>query len=228
MSTSPTLPLVAPRPADAEAAASVLRAVDVEVAGAPRPLLPRTTLTVSEGEVAVAVGEPGHGHTALALVLAGRLSIDRGTVVVDGQGRPAELQRLVALVDVPGVSEPDGNLRLRAVVGEELAIAGRPAGRASIRACIEQHGLADLGGRPIEEVPASRRTRLLADLAALRPGVRFLVIALPERFGGSPATWLGDARGLAARGFGVVVTASHATAGSIDHPTVLIGGGEPR
>lgn len=227
MSRLPTLAASSASVADGDVGANVLRAVQIKVDGSPRAFLPETTLTLTSGEVLVALGEPGHGHTALALALAGRLPVDHGTVTVDGDPRPSTLQRLVALVDVPGVSEPDDNLRLSTVVGEELAMAGLPAGLADVRACLEKHDVGEWAGHPIEVLPARLRTGLLADLAALRLGVRFLVITLPERFGDAPDSWLDVARELADRGLGVLVTASHAAAAILDVPTTLIGNGRP-
>ena len=49
-------------------------------------------------------------------------------------------------------------------------------------------------------------------LAALRPRVDFMVLALPERHGGLPGAWLGPVRELVAADFGVLVTASLGTA----------------
>ncbi|MBB3665390.1 energy-coupling factor transporter ATP-binding protein EcfA2, partial [Prauserella sediminis] len=45
---------------------------------------------------------------------------------------PGAVAARVAVVDAPGVSEPDDALPLRVVVGEELALAGRPANKAAV------------------------------------------------------------------------------------------------
>src|SRR5206468_12598875 len=116
-------------------------------------------------------GEPGHGHTALALVLAGRLKVDAGFVELDGERTGRRLRRAVALVDVPGVSEPDDVLPLRTVVAEELAMAGRSTRRGAVQAFLEERGLDRFAAHRLEAVPADVRTGLLTEIAALRPGV---------------------------------------------------------
>ena len=119
---------------DLETDIHVLRASNVAVHGHARPLLEPTTLSVRTGEVVVVVGEPGHGHTALALLLGGRLRADSGTIALDDRDNDARaLQRMVALVDVPGVSEPDDSVPLATIVSEEMSMAGMRATRGSVR-----------------------------------------------------------------------------------------------
>lgn len=190
----------------------VLHAEAVAVRDRRRPLLWPTTLTVRTGEVVLAYGDPGHGHTCLALALAGRLVPDTGAVTLDGAADPSALQRSVALVDVPGVSDPDDDVALTTIVGEELAMARRPAGRAHVRAWLTEQGLAEHTGDRMEDLPTGPREVVLSRLAELRPGVAFLVLTLPERYGGLPEDWLDLARGAAARGYGVLVTVSLGTA----------------
>src|SRR5690348_12514875 len=105
------------------------RAADVRVHGLAvdgrhGPLLEPTDLHVGPGGRLLVTGEPGHGHTAFALALAGRLAPTAGRVLIDGGADPADQQRAVALVDTPGVTEPDDVLPLSVVVGEGLAMAG--------------------------------------------------------------------------------------------------------
>jgi ABC-type transport system involved in cytochrome c biogenesis ATPase subunit len=194
----------------------VLRASNVGVHTSSRYLLAPTSLILGTGEVVVAVGEPGQGHTALALTLAGRLRPDHGAVSMDDTEDGKLLRRMVALVDVPGVSAPDGRLPLATVVAEELAMAGLRSGRRSVRKWLRTQGLADLADVPIDEVTPGDRTRVLAGLAACRAGIRFLVLVLPERLGGQPATWMSAASALAEIGFGVLVTASPTTAAYVE------------
>lgn len=187
-----------------------LHADDIEVHQNKSVLLPRTTLSLAEGEIVVAVGRPGSGHTALALAVAGRLPLASGQVTLDGSQEPSVLQRAVALVDVPGVTEPDGAIPLRTIVGEELAMARRKASRHAVASWLADDGLADHADAVMDDVPADLRVGALARLAALRPGVRFLVLTYPERHGLPPGAWLDLARGLAEDGYGVLATASEA------------------
>lgn len=202
---------------DLETDIHVLRVTNVEVLGNGRPLLDPTTLSVRTGEVVVAVGEPGHSHPALALVLGGRLRVDAGAISLDDADNDARaLQRMVALVDVPGVSEPDGAVPLATIVGEEMSMAGMRGTRRNVRRWLEGQGIEELAEHRMDAIPASIRTRVLAGLAACREGVRFLVLVLPERFGGLPAAWMGTASALAGLGFGVLVTASPTAAAHVD------------
>lgn len=187
-----------------------LHADDVEAHQNKSVLLPRTTLSLAEGEIAVGIGRPGSGHTALALALAGRLPLAAGQVTLDGSQNAAELQRAVALVDVPGVTEPDGAVPLHTIVGEELAMARRKASRKAVAQWLDDNSLGAHAGDATDDVPPGPRVAALARLAAQRPGARFLVITYPERHGLPPDSWLTLARGLATDGYGVLVTASAA------------------
>lgn len=201
----------------------VLAAAGVAAHEPRRPLLAPTSLEVRTGELLVAAGDPGHGHTLLALALAGRLGDGTGAVTLDGEADRAALQDAVALVDVPGVSEPDPVLPLTTVAGEELAMAGRPATPAAVRRWLTERGLGDQVGARIEDLDTRARVAALAGLAAARPRVRFLVLVLPERSGGRPEDWAGTVRALADRGFGVVVTASPGVADAVDARTTQLG-----
>lgn len=203
---------------------NVLAVRRVSVRQGRRRLLEPTSVEVATGEVVLVAGDPGHGHTCLALLLAGRLPAERGSVTIDGVADPARLQSAVALVDVPGVSAPDERNRLTTIVGEELAMAGRPAGRRHVRAWLNAQGYADTVGSRIEHLPGAVRVAVLARLAVLRPDVRFVVMTLPESHGGLPEWWLQIANELAAEGIGVVVTTSSGTAAHLDVRTVELGG----
>ena len=209
-----------------------LTATGVWVTDHRRTLLAPTSVTVDSGEIAVLYGDPGHRHTLFALALAGRLVHDGGEVDLDGETALDVRQRQVALVDVPGVSEPDDVCALTTVVGEELAMAGRPAGRAHVHAWLTANELAQHRHDRIEDLPAGVRTVALTRLASLRPGVAFLVLVLPERSGIDPAAWIDDAIRLTDAGFGVVVTMSTGIARHVerDHPgirTVPFGNAAP-
>lgn len=180
----------------------VLSATGVSVVRRRRPMLPPTDVVLHPGEVRAVVGEPGSAHVALALVLAGRLAPNTGTVLLDGSPGSAARQRAVALVDVPEVSEPDDVVPIGTVLGEELAMARLPARRRAVRAWAPH---VDLAART-EDVPAGLRTSLLLHAAARRPGVRFLVLTLPDRWGVTPAQWQPVAAELALSGLGILVT----------------------
>jgi ABC-type glutathione transport system ATPase component len=198
----------------------VLSASAVTVSGRPRAMLPPTDVELHTGEVRAVVGEPGHGHTALALILAGRLRPDSGAVSLDSSVLDRTRQAAVALVDVPGVSEPDEVVPIGTILGEELAMAGQPARRRAVRAWAP-----DLApGRRVEDVAPARRTELLLRAAALRTGVRFLVLTLPDRWGVTPAEWGPVAAELARHGYGVLVTVGETSRHLLDVPHTDLGG----
>jgi ABC-type transport system involved in cytochrome c biogenesis ATPase subunit len=201
---------------------SSLAAAGVWVADSRRTLLAPTTATVRAGEIVAVYGDPGHRHTLFALALGGRLVPNGGEVGIDGDYSVDALQRSVALVDVPGVSEPDDVSRLTTVVGEELAMAGRPARRSHVDEWLTGNDLRPYQDDRIEDLPAGLRTVAMARLASLRPDVEFLVLALPERTGVNPVAWLDGALALAEAGFGVLATVSTGIARHIenDHPDV--------
>lgn len=171
-------------------------------------LLEPTSLTVTDGDVLVAAGDPGHGHTVLALALAGRFHGHEGSVRLNGSADDKELQRRVALVDVPGVSEPDPSMPVKTIIGEELAIAGHKANRGAVRGLLTDLGLTEFENARVEDVDAGPRLAIGARLAASRPDVRFIVAVLPERIGGLADTWLPALNGLASTGIGIILTAS--------------------
>jgi len=209
-----------------EGSPSRLRADGVTVTQGHRVLLPATTLSVTTGELVVVAGDPGPGHALLALALAGRLDHFTGSVALDDEVRRKSLQKAVALVDVPTVSEPDDAIPLRTIVGEELAMARMPAGRRHVAGWLESQGFEEYADARIEDLPAVVRTTALARLAEQRPEVRFLVITLPERNGGLPADWWELAHHATERGYGVVVTVSLGTAERYDGTPILLGDAE--
>lgn len=196
----------------------------VSVAGPHAPLLAATSLTVTSGAVTTVTGLPGAGHTALALVLAGRLVPDRGRVSLDGDEDPRVRRESVAVVDVPGVSEPEEVLALRTVVGEELAMAGRSAGPRHVVEWLTARGAADHTDTRWEHVPAHVRLPLLLELASERPGVGALVLCTPDRHGGHPATWWSAVRAVADRDLAVVVSCLDVSAWALGLDPARLGG----
>ncbi|MFS3127982.1 hypothetical protein ACLM5J_06220 [Nocardioides sp. Bht2] len=193
-----------------EPATVTLYADDVELQQPHRVLLPRTTLACTSGELVVAVGRPGSGHTALALALAGRLNLSSGQVTLGESQDRARLQRSVALIDVPGVTEPDEGVPLHTIIGEELAMAGLPAGRSKVQPVAAEFGLGEATELSWGEVAALPRLRLMCHLASRRRGVTHLVLTYPERHGLKADELIDAVRPFTKAGFGVVITASRA------------------
>lgn len=198
----------------------VITAAGLTVRHRSRDLLAATDVELRSGEVRALVGEPGHGHTALALILGGRLTPDAGTITMDGSVLDQTRRAGVALVDVPGVTEPDEVVPIGTILGEELALAGQPARRTAVRAWAP-----DVDPRQrTEDLPAAQRVELLMRSAALRARVRFLVVTLPDRWGVPPAQWEPVAAGLAERGLGVLVTVGETSRSLLTVPAGSMGG----
>jgi hypothetical protein len=163
--------------------------------------LPPTSLSFGTGKpVAVAV-ETEQRPTVLSLVASGRMKVDAGTVT------PDDLRSRVALIDTPLVAEPVAELRVRTIVAEEFAFAGR---RDSVKKFLAERQLSDFGNATMSSLPPIARLRLLVDLALLRPGIDALIFTSPERHGGHPAEWWRVARETAARGLAVLVITDQA------------------
>ncbi|MCC2322997.1 hypothetical protein [Cellulomonas xiejunii] len=182
----------------------------VHVQGRRAAMLHLPGLSLATGECVLVAGEPGQGHTALALVATGRLAPFGGSVdLTDADGTTTTdsevLRRVSAVVDLPGISEPDDNLPAVTVVAEELALAGVRSGRGHVHEWLDSHGLTRYRDVRMDDLAGPVRTALLTSLALERRDVRFLVISLPDRHGGDPAEWWAVAQACAARGYGVLV-----------------------
>ncbi|OUD86488.1 hypothetical protein BC477_00740 [Clavibacter michiganensis subsp. michiganensis] len=153
------------------------------------------------------------------------MRVDGGSLALDGDdsaGVAVRVAERVALVDTPRINEPADDVTLRAVVAEELALAGHRSGRHEVGVILDDQGLADLARAPFSAVPAVARIRLLTTLAASRDGVEAVVVTSPERHGGAVAAWMRVLRDLARSGTGVLVVTSEAAAeavAALDSPT---------
>lgn len=204
-----------------------LEAHAISVRGPHAPMLTPTSVGVAEHQLVLLAGYPGPGHVAASLALSGRLVPDGGAVKLNGKADSAELRRRVAVVDTPGITEPDDALPVRAVVGEELAIAGRKAGRRAVQEWLDEHDAAAHADVRFEHLPVSARTRLLAELTVARPEVKLVILTMPDRLGGDPHDWYAVGRDLAARGYGVLITCAEASARLLDVPAALMGEVDP-
>lgn len=188
-----------------------LEATGISAQGPHAPMLDATSVRVADHQVVLLAGYPGAGHVAAALGLSGRLKPDTGIVRLDGNADPAVLRRRVAVIDAPGITEPDDALPVQTVVGEELAIAGQKAGRKAVLEWLNAHDAAEHADKRFEHLPFAVRTRLLAELTVARPDVKFVIFTMPDRHGGDPHEWYALGRELAGRGYGVIITCADAS-----------------
>ncbi|CAQ02245.1 hypothetical protein ACR8AL_12960 [Clavibacter sepedonicus] len=203
----------------------IVTLTDARVGDGPAPALPAISLSYGGPDPVVAVAETELRPTVLSLVASGRMRIDGGTLALDGDDAPAadadpkavaaRVAERVALVDTPRINEPADDVTLRAVVAEELALAGHRSGRHEVGVILDDQGLSDLARAPFSAVPAVARIRLLTTLAASRAGVEAVVVTSPERHGGAVAEWMRVLRDLARSGTGVLIVTSEAAAEAI-------------
>lgn len=193
----------------------------VRVDGRREPMLATMDLTLATGSAVLVAAEPGHGHTALALVTTGRLRPAAGTVSLQVDdvisADPADLRDITAVVDAPQISEPDDALTVADVVAEGLSLAGQRSWPIDVTRWLA-HNAPDLERRGrVDSLVGTERTALLAALAVTDPRVRFLVLVVPDRHGGDPAGWWELARQYAENGYGVLVSAARSSARLLGH-----------
>jgi energy-coupling factor transporter ATP-binding protein EcfA2 len=189
------------------------------VNGGHGPLLRPTSLTVKPGELTLVGGEPGTGHTALGLLLSGRMKPSTGTVSPDAK----TLRRQVVLVDAPEVNEPEESLTLAAVVGEELAMNGMPSGKKAVHDWLVEHAADEHAAKRFEHVPAHTRCAVMLELAAERPGVTTLILDCPDRYHPNPREWFALAQNYVTPERSVVVLCSNSSVHILDIPHARLG-----
>ncbi|MEU0882515.1 ATP-binding cassette domain-containing protein [Lentzea sp. NPDC005914] len=189
------------------------------VNGGHGPLLRPTSLTVKPGELTLVAGEPGTGHTALALLLSGRMKPSTGTVSPD----PKILRKQVVLVDAPEVNEPEDSLTLSAVVGEELAMNGMRSGKKAVHDWLVEHAADEHASKRFEHVPAHTRCAVMLELAAERPGVTTLILDCPDRYHPNPREWFALAQDYVTPERSVVALCTNSSAHILDIPHARLG-----
>ena len=198
-----------------------LELLGIGVGDAATPTVPPLhAVLTDDAPTVVAVGTE-RGPMIASLVAAGRMTADRGSVLLDGSTDPDAIRRAVALVDTPFVAEPVPTVPTRSVVREELRFAGLRGRRADAERVLDDLDLTAWSRTPIGELPPTDRIRLLLTLAAARPGVRHLVLTSPERHGGLRSEWLTVAREFSAAGTSVLVIGGNATTETSRIPSTM-------
>ncbi|MEH0109368.1 ABC transporter ATP-binding protein [Tersicoccus sp. MR15.9] len=200
----------------------MLTARRVLVHGRHSDLLPPTTLTALESEPHLVLATTAEERTALALTLSGRMRPDGGTVMWGHDDGIGKLRSHVGLVDSPGVNEPERHQRMRDVIAEDLSLLPRPIRRrAAVRGWAVDHGHADLLDQWPDQLSATRRLRLLADLALADDRVSALVLDGPDRLTFDSAAWLDVVTDFAARGLVVIAVVTDVPDGWTGPVTVI-------
>ena len=166
----------------------------LSVNGRRDELLPATSLQVRRGELLLVSGNRQDQRTALALALSGRLKPSGGHFEWDGasgtEPKIKTLRQASAVVDSPGVNEPEQHLSVRDLVTEDLALVPRRyRGALLSKPWLKVNRFEDIAGLWTEQLPAARRIELLTALALANPQTDLLVVDSPDRHG-DPADWL--------------------------------------
>jgi hypothetical protein len=199
----------------------MLSAVDLSIAGRSGPILPPTSLEVFPGDVVLVQADGQDTRTVLALALTGRMRPSSGFVHWGHDDDIAKLRRRSALVDAPGVNEPERHLRVADLVAEDLALVPRPV-RVRPQQWLQQHGFQNLARSWVDEVPPQTRLAMLAALALTDPAVELLVVDSPDRHTANPGAWLPllqDAAATGRHGHAVVATVAKVPA---HHPGTAV------
>ncbi|PNI08541.1 ABC transporter ATP-binding protein [Arthrobacter sp. AFG7.2] len=204
----------------------MLSAQRLSARGRRDPLLPTTSLQVRRGQLLLVAGGRQDHRTALALVLSGRMKATGGLISWDGTQKIKARRLASALVDSPGVNEPEQHLSVRDLVTEDLAlIPRRYRGALMSSPWLKVNSFEDIADLWSEQVDPARRLELLTSLALANPHTDLLVVDSPDRHSADHADWLPRLQRLAfddGRPLAVVATVG-ALPPSWDGPAAAIG-----
>lgn len=176
----------------------MLSVQQLQINGRRDDLLPATSLHVRRGELLLVAGEGQDQRTALALALSGRMKPSNGVLSWDNTTKTKKIRLASALVDSPGVNEPEQHLSVRDLVTEDLSlIPRRYRGALLSKPWLKVNSFEDIAGLWIEQIPAARRLELLTALALADPATDLLVVDSPDRHSADPSAWLPRLQALA-------------------------------
>ncbi|MDT0170996.1 ABC transporter ATP-binding protein [Pseudarthrobacter sp. BRE9] len=208
----------------------MLSAHQLQAKGRRDPLLPPTSLEVGRGGLLLVTGDRQDQRTALSLLLSGRMKASGGQVSWDNSSRTKQLRLAAALVNSPGVNEPEEHLSVRDLVTEDLALIPRRYRGALLSGpWLKVNRFEDIEGLWTEQLEPRRRLELLTALALANPRTDLLVVDSPDRHSADMLTWLPRLQELAydaGRPLAVVAAVS-AVPGSWDGPVAAIGNAAP-
>lgn len=121
-----------------------------------------------------------------------------GVLSWDTTTKTKRIRLASALVDSPGVNEPEQHLSVRDLVTEDLSlIPRRYRGALLSKPWLKVNSFEDIAGLWIEQIPAARRLELLTALALADPATDLLVVDSPDRHSADPSAWLPRLQALA-------------------------------
>ncbi|MEJ1194373.1 ABC transporter ATP-binding protein [Pseudarthrobacter sp. CCNWLW207] len=154
-------------------------------------LLPPTSLQTGRGELLLVSADRQDHRTALALTLSGRMKPTEGRISWDGESGIKRRRLASALVDSPGVNEPEQHLSVRDLVTEDLAlIPRRYRGALVSKPWLKVNRFEDIADLWTEQLAPERRVELLTALALANPHTDLLVVDSPDRHTANSSEWL--------------------------------------
>lgn len=190
----------------------MLSVENLRVQGRREDLLPPISLQGRRGELLLVAGERQDQRTALALTLSGRMKATAGSISWDGVNKTKKLRAASALVDSPGVNEPEQHLTVRDLVTEDLSlIPRRYRGALLSKPWLKINRFEDIAELWTEQLKPLRRVELLTALALANPDTDLLVVDSPDRHSADAGGWLSRLEDLAhdgGRPLAVVATVS--------------------
>lgn len=169
----------------------MLTADSITVKGRHDQLVAPTSVQLQRGELQLLVAEPQISRTALALVLSGRMEPSSGVVAWNADPKMRSLRRHSALVDSPGINEPESHLKVRDLVAEDLGLIPGPSWRKpGARKWMAQHGFGDIANCWIDAIDPGRLFELQLLLAAENPCLELLIVDSPDRHDLEDEHWL--------------------------------------
>ncbi|WP_293695537.1 hypothetical protein [uncultured Agrococcus sp.] len=177
--------------------------------------LPSISAAFSSGTATRVAVETEQRPTLLGLIATGRMLPDSGSVTIDGASDRRLLRNAVALVDAPGVSDPDPDVTLGGLISEELMFAGGNSTHVAARMWARNMHVREDTNTPLAALAPEERVRVLLELAAMREQrrgkkVSGLVLVSPDRHGGDPEKWWRIAKLMARRGLAILVITGRA------------------
>lgn len=174
-------------------------------------ILAPTSCILESGKITVVGSDTDQGPSVLSLILAGRMRVTHGSIHLEGGHSRRRLRRSAALIDTPAVCEPAPTVRLRSIVEEELLFARRLATPLAAQRWLDEHGFDEFAGRPMMNVPAMARLKVLTELALERPNIELVVWTTPERHGADLREMLDYANNVTERGFALAMVCGTTT-----------------
>ncbi|MDR1448484.1 MAG: hypothetical protein LBI63_05995 [Candidatus Ancillula sp.] len=156
-------------------------------------------------------------------------SIDKSTLsVVPSESKKHQslfdlhkIRSMTAVVFTPIIDEPDEFLKAWQIISEEFTFAGKNSSRQYALDYLEQEISEDIGNPKlvrIKDLDSIDRIKIFTKLAAARPGVKFIFITMPERYGGLPNRWFKEIQAVQTENNSVILITTKIVAKLLKRP----------